>query len=190
MFMKKMLMYSILCVAAGGLLLLTTVPAHAQKKEAGARSAQGKAQMEKEMAEGEKAAGISQEQRDKLKALRAEFQKKQQALREQIKAKREAIRQELDSPKPNRAKAEALAKEMNQILGQLAMNRIDEVFKIRAILTYEQFQKLREFHEKNKEKFQEKMKERMKDGKGHQMGGGGSWHEQGGMPGVEGDDLK
>jgi Spy/CpxP family protein refolding chaperone len=174
--MKRTLVYTIMGMALGGLLLLPAVPANAQEKGFH-MGPPGDAQMEKQMAEGEKAAGISQEQREKMKALREEFRSKQKTLMDQVKAKREALRQELDSVSPNRAKAETLAKEINTLQGQTALNRIDEVFKVRTIMTPEQYQKLREFHEKNREKFQDKMKEKMGDRKEHGMGahGGDVW---------------
>jgi Spy/CpxP family protein refolding chaperone len=184
--MKRRLLNFIVCTLAGGLLFITAFPAHAEDRGGQMAPPAKDAQMEKDMAAGEKAAGISQEQREKMKALREEFQKKQKPLREQIKAKHEALRQELDSANPDRAKAETIAKEMNDLQGQAASNRIDEVFKLRTILTPEQFQKLREFHEKNKAKFQDQMKER----KGGRTGGHGSWHEKGGIPGGGGDDIK
>lgn len=184
--MKKTSVYLILCIAAGG-LLFASAPACAEEK-GGWASPEAKAKMEQAIAEGEKAAGISQEQRAKIKALREEFRSQQKALWDKIKAKREALRKELDSPSPDRGRAEAIAKDMNALQGQAAMNRIDEVFKVRAILTPEQYQKLRAFHEKNKDKFREKMKGRRKDGKGPRAGGSGPWHEKDGMPGGEGDE--
>jgi Spy/CpxP family protein refolding chaperone len=170
--MKRILVYTIMSMALGGLLLLPAISANAQEKGFH-MGPPGDAQMEKQMAEGEKAAGISQEQREKMKALREEFRSKQKTLMDQVKAKREALRKELDSPNPNRATTEALAKEMNALQGQAALNRIDEVFKVRTIMTPEQYQKLREFHEKNREKMKEKMGDRKKDGKGGH--GGGMW---------------
>jgi Spy/CpxP family protein refolding chaperone len=176
MYMRKKLINSILCAAAGGLLFFTAVPSHAEEKGFHMDSPSEKAQMEKQMAEGEKTAGLSQEQREKMKALREEFRAKQKKFWDQIKAKREDLRRELDSANPDRAKAEGIAKEMNALQGQAALNRIDEVFKIRTILTPEQFQKLQAFHEKNKDKFRERMKERMKDEKkGDRAGRHGQW---------------
>jgi Spy/CpxP family protein refolding chaperone len=142
-------------------------------------------EMEADMAKGEKAAGMTEDQRSRMKALREEFRGKQQALRDQMKVKKEALRQELDSNNPDRTKAESIAKELNALQGQASLNRIDEVFKIRTILTPEQFQKLKAFHEKNKGKFREKMKEKMKGKMGDRAGKYGGWRGKDGMTGEE-----
>lgn len=186
--MKRRMMYSCLGVLASVLFLLSAVPSGAeeQSKHMGPPPEEHMGpskghHMEAEMAEGEKAAGLSQEQRDKMKALREEFRGKQKASWEQIKARREDLRKELDSTNPDRGKAEALAKEINDLQGQAAISRIDEVFKLRSILTPEQFQKLRDFHQKNREKMKDKMKDKMGDRAGKRDG----WRGHGGMWGEE-----
>ncbi len=120
--------------------------------------------------EEEKALGLSQEQQTKMKALREASGAKQKALRDQVKAKRDALRQELDSATPDRAKAEATLKDINALQGEIGSNRVDEIFQVRAILTPEQFQKLHEFHEKNRAKFEERMKKDKMKGHPHSDG--------------------
>jgi len=184
--MKSRMLFSYLCVATGLVFLLAAAPAIAQEKGEHMGPPPNDQRMEAQMAEGEKAAGVTQEQHDKMKALREEFRAKQKVLMDQIKTKREALRKELDSPTPDRAKANTLAKEINDLQGQAATNRIDEVFKLRTILTPEQFQKLQEFHEKNMEKMKDKMKEKTGDRKEHGMGE----HGRGGMWGGDSKDMK
>lgn len=112
--------------------------------------------------------GLTADQRTKMKTLRDEMRAKQESLREQVKEKRGALRQELDSTNPDRNKANALVNEITSIETQLAQNHVDQVFKVREILTPEQFQRMREFHEKNKGKHKG-MGDRMK-GERHEHG--------------------
>jgi|GEM_PF-1428350 len=188
--MEKKMYYSSLGIAALLFSLLAAAPAGAQEQGEHMGPPAKNSKMESEMAAGEKAAGVTPEQRDKMKALREEFRGKQKVLMEQIKAKREALRQDLDSPAPDRAKVSALAKEINDLQGQAATNRIDQVFKVRAIITPEQYQKLREFHEKNRAKFQEKMKEQMKGKMNDHSGMHGPWHDKGDMSEHGTEDIK
>ena len=176
--------FALMGVLATMFCLMAATPAFAQdhEKHMGPGSDKNMKNMEASMAEGEKAAGLTQEQRDNLKALREEFKVKQQPLREQIRAKHEALRQELDSATPDRAKAEGIAKEIDALQSQATMSRIDEVFKVRGVLTPEQFKKLHEFHEKNMEKMKGKMKDKMGKGKG--------MHDKDAMEGNEHGDVK
>jgi Spy/CpxP family protein refolding chaperone len=112
----------------------------------------GKPPSDKEWKQEQESLGLSPEQRAQMKALREEFRGKQSGVRDQIKAKREAIRQELDGTNPDRARAEAIIKEISVLEQQMEMNRVDEILKIRSILTPEQFQKLHQLHEKKAEK--------------------------------------
>ncbi len=112
----------------------------------------GKPPSDKDWKQEQESLGLSPQERVQMKALREEYRGKQGALREQIQAKHEAIRKELDGVNPDRAKAEAIIKEMSVLEEQMAMNRVDEILKIRAILTPEQFQKLHQLHEKKAEK--------------------------------------
>ena len=150
-------------------VLLMSYPAMgfcADKKDATKTSHQGKGLWQEE----EKSLGLNPDQQAKMKALREGFRAKQQALREQIKAKYEALRLELDSNTPDRAKAESILKEINSLQAQMGGNRIDEIFQVRGILTPEQFQKLREFPDKNKAKREEKMKNGKAKGHFHPEG--------------------
>ncbi len=118
--------------------------------------------------EDEKKLGLSPEQQAQMKAVRESFRAKQQALRGQIKAKHEALRQELDSNTPDRTKAEAILKDINSLQAQIGSNRIEEIFQIRAILTPEQFKKLKEFREKRRTNMQEGMQKGKIKGRFHE----------------------
>lgn len=133
---------------------------------------------EKVMADTEKKAGLTPEQREKIKALREEFRKTQGELHAQLKAKREALRQELDAEKPSREKAEAVSDEMIKIQAQIEKSRLDHIFAIRAIMTPEQFSKIRAMMEE-KRKNREKGKSFNKDRKGHRGDGFRGEEEEG-----------
>ncbi|MBF0619173.1 MAG: Spy/CpxP family protein refolding chaperone [Candidatus Omnitrophica bacterium] len=135
-----------------------------------------KPKMEEHFKDMDKNLGLSPDQATKMKALREDFRAKVKPLREQLTAKREALRQEMDGASPDRAKVDALLKETNDLQGQVSTLRIDQMFKTRAILTPEQSQKLREFHEKHK-----------KEMKGR-FGKGGAKHGAEGGPGNEAEE--
>ena len=140
---------------AGAALVLLTAPSLAMEKEhgPGAGPMGGGDQMKQEKGrwqEEEKSLGLNEEQRAKMKTVREEAKAKGEALRNQLKAKHEALGQELDAQKPDRAKAEAIVKELGALEQQMGLDRVDMIFQIRAILTPEQYQKLQALHEKRR----------------------------------------
>ena len=104
----------------------------------------------------DKALGLSDEQRTQMKALRTETRGKMEALRADIKSKRQALGQEMESVNPDRAKVDALLKDVSALEVQIGQDRIDNIFKVKAILTPEQFKKLSEIREKRKAEMKEK----------------------------------
>lgn len=113
--------------------------------------------------EEEASLGLSEEQRAQMKAVREGSMAAMKVLRSELKAKHEAVRQALDADVPDRAKAEAIVKEISVLEEKMGLGRVDTVLKIRSILTPEQFQKLQAFREKKKAERQErrgKMKHR------------------------------
>lgn len=140
---------------AGAALVLLTAPSMAMEKEHGPGPGPkgGQEQMKHEQArwqEEENSLGLSEEQRAKMKTVREEAKAKGEALRSQLKVKHEALGQELDAQKPDRAKAEAIVKELGALEQQMGLDRVDMIFQIRAILTPEQYQKLQALHEKRR----------------------------------------
>ena len=158
---KRILMFSMLVLAC----LLTASPfAAAQPADTGAPSDEkgfmGKEKMEKEL-------GLSVEQREKMKALREEFSGKQRDLGDQVKAKRDALRAELDGEDPDRVKVTALVGDVSDLQKQMMINRMDNVFKVREILTPEQFKKLREARAKRMEERKEGRGDKKREGRKH-----------------------
>ncbi len=103
----------------------------------------------------EKELGLSPEQKTQMEAIRTEFEGKQKAARTELKTKKDALKNLLDSEKPDRAKVDTLAAEINTLEGATMRTHIDHLFKVRAILTPEQFKKLEEFHKKHREEHKE-----------------------------------
>lgn len=94
---------------------------------------------------------LAPEQKAGMDKLRTEFESRQKSLREELKAKREALRVILDGNSPGRAAADALGVEINTLQGAMMQNHIDHIFKIRALLTPEQYTRLEEFRKKHRE---------------------------------------
>ncbi|MBF0569238.1 MAG: Spy/CpxP family protein refolding chaperone [Candidatus Omnitrophica bacterium] len=108
--------------------------------------------VEKGQEEIENKLGLSQEQREKIKAIRKDFRAKQEPLAAQIKEKREALRLELDGDKPDRKKVEALVAEVTKLQGQTMLNHADMVLTLRPVFTPEQYQKLKEIQKERRAK--------------------------------------
>ncbi len=143
--------------AAAVLLLFAAGTSRAMDKEpepSGVMQGPGHPRGEERWKNEAKELGLTPEQSARMKALHDENRSSQEGLRAQLKAKDAALRQELDAAKPDRAKAESLVKEISVLEEKIGLARVDQALKAREILTPEQAKKLREWHEKNKEKFQ------------------------------------
>jgi Spy/CpxP family protein refolding chaperone len=150
-------------MAAGAAVLLLATPSIAMDKDMGAPMGHGAMgpghgpKNEKAFwKEEEKSLGLTEEQRAKMKVIREEMKAQQESSRSEMKAKHEALRQELDAEKPNRGKAEALVKEIGALEQKMGLGRVSMIFKIREILTPEQYKKLQAFHEKKKAEMKER----------------------------------
>ena len=154
--MKKVNYVHVLMAAGAALCLFAAPSMAADNAPAGAGGGEhGMKHQKGDMQEMDKSLGLNDEQRAKMKTIREEAKTAQEALRTQLKAKNDAIRQELDGATPDRAKAEAMVKEVSALEQQLGLARIDTVFKIRAVLTPEQYQKLQAMHEKKRAEMKE-----------------------------------
>ncbi len=96
------------------------------------------------------AIGLTEEQRTQMKALRDEGRTKTELLRAEVKTKKVALKEEMNAVNPDRAKAVAIVKDIVALEEQLSLLYIDDVFKVRNILTAEQYQKMREMRGKKK----------------------------------------
>jgi Spy/CpxP family protein refolding chaperone len=160
-------------MAAGAALLLFSTPSMAMEKEHGMGAGPGSMGEERgpehgkpDFKEAEASLGLTEDQRAKMKTIREESKSQQESLRTELKAKHESLRQELDSANADRGKAEGLVKDISALELKMGLNRVDMIFKIKAVLTPEQYQKLQAFHEKKRAEFKErrgkKMAEKMK----------------------------
>ena len=118
----------------------------AQTPAAGSKAQEIVAQRE----EIEKSIGLSQEQKDKMKAFREEFNAKQGPLQEQLRNKRNDLGSMLEGDSPDRAKIEAVINEINSLQGQIMLNNADLVLKTRGLMTPEQVQKVKMIREERR----------------------------------------
>ncbi len=165
--MKGKKVFQVTGVAAV-MVLLAAGASMAMDKEQGPQGPmQGQAQArgEEHWKNEAKELGLTPEQSAKMKALREENRSAMEGVRAQLKAKDAALRQELDAAKPDRAKAESIVKEISALEEKVGLARVDQALKVREILTPEQAKKLREWHEKNKEKFQHHREKGARQGK-------------------------
>lgn len=100
--------------------------------------------------------GLAPEQKMALDKDRAEFSAKLKDLREKIKAARTNLKAELDKPVADAAKANSLATEVKNLVGQQIQYRVDKVMAMKQILTPEQFSKMKSSMEKHKKEFKGK----------------------------------
>jgi len=91
--------------------------------------------------------GLSQEQKDKLKARREADKEQDKALREQLRTKMKTLHDEIAKPETDRAAVDQEVAEINEIKGQLFSRRIDGLFRMKEVLTPEQFTKLQCKHD-------------------------------------------
>jgi Spy/CpxP family protein refolding chaperone len=98
--------------------------------------------------------GLTDEQKAKLETQRAENKTKKRELRRSLKDKRSELRQELDKPDSDKAKIDSIVADMKELEGDLIELRVQKVLQMKAILSHEQFEKLRSFnhHEKGRGK--------------------------------------
>jgi Spy/CpxP family protein refolding chaperone len=108
----------------------------------------------------EKELALSPEQKDKLKALREDLRAKQVAITNDLRAAKGSLQKELESPTPDRKRADSLVADINKLQSQMLSLRVEQVFSMRAILTPEQYQTLL----KAREKRRQDMKTRVQQG--------------------------
>ncbi len=116
----------------------------------GKSSGWNKDKMEKQL----KDLNLTEDQEKKLKESKESFREQASTLRAQLKEKRQALHGALSKAGVTRQEIEPLVAEMKALQSRMMDQRIEGIFKIKEILTPEQFEKL-----------QAKKAERMKSGK-------------------------
>lgn len=162
--MKKIDMRIIGAFLAASLLLVT--PAYAGGDKPGCKPGEkGAGMMEKMTAD----LGLTQAQKDQMKALREGQKEKAKELKDKSHGVKEAMRSELNKPDTDMAKVNGYVGELADLYKQRTQQRVDGILAMKKVLTPEQFQELNE-----------KMKQKME-----------SWKKKGGMrKGGHGGDEK
>lgn len=124
--------------------------------------------------------GLDDAQKKKVEAIFEDRRDDAQSFHEQIKAKRDQVKQLWLAKTPNRQAIIAAEAEVAALHGQLAAERVDTIFAVKAVLTPEQFTKFIELEGKHGKGF------RGKHGKHGRGDGQGRW---GGERGPRGDDA-
>jgi periplasmic protein CpxP/Spy len=106
--------------------------------------------------------GLTPEQKDKLKALREDARAKQAGLADDLRNAKSALQKELDSPSPDRKRADNLVASVNKLQSQILAARVDQVFAMRAILTPEQYQKLVQIREERRKEMKARLQKNQK----------------------------
>ena len=99
------------------------------------QAAEARTAVESPGAGADDALDLTPEQKVAIKAVRDAFKASQQLVREDLSRKNEALWAEMDADNPDRVKADALAAEIKLLQGRFVENRVDMVFKLRAIYT-------------------------------------------------------
>jgi Spy/CpxP family protein refolding chaperone len=96
--------------------------------------------------------GLTEEQKQALKAHKEGYRDETKSLKEQIKEKRKAYRQALESPDVDENAIIAANNEIKVLENKLDDIRLSGVLELRKILTPEQIQTFNELEKKRKEK--------------------------------------
>ncbi|HEC79531.1 MAG TPA: periplasmic heavy metal sensor [candidate division WOR-3 bacterium] len=86
---------------------------------------------------------LTASQRDEIEAARLEAQKKIIPLKAEIELKRLDLEKEMRADTPNRSKIMKLTEEINKIELKIKQTKLDEMLKIRSVLTPEQREELK-----------------------------------------------
>jgi Spy/CpxP family protein refolding chaperone len=103
--------------------------------------------------------GLTQEQKDQLKAAREEEGAKVKPLREQVRVKREELRKVFEGAAIDKAQAYALSDAITSLEDELMHLRVDNIISLKQILTPDQFKKMQEKIKKRHAEMGRKMKE-------------------------------
>jgi len=90
--------------------------------------------------------GLSEEQKQALKAHKESHHSQMKALGKQIKEKHKAFRQALENPNVDDSAITAANNEIKALKNSMADHRLNGILEVRKILTPEQFQKFNKEH--------------------------------------------
>lgn len=116
--------------------------------------------LDKIHAEIDQALSLSAEQKAKMESIRQESFAQHKTIKDELRSRHGALRKILDSDAPDRAKAQAAADAISQTQAAMLRQHIDFIFKIREILTPEQYKKLGALRQKHEAERQQRRKDR------------------------------
>lgn len=99
---------------------------------------------------------LTQEQREKLRALHEDERRQAKELRRRLRETMQGIHQELEKYQSDQNRINSLISEMKTTGGQLFELRINSFIKMKQILTPEQYEKFKEELKKRKELMKER----------------------------------
>jgi Spy/CpxP family protein refolding chaperone len=105
---------------------------------------------------------LAPDQEEKIQAMRESSKRELFALRNDLLTTVWDIHDEFSKDTPDKAKINSLTDKMADIEKKLIKTRTGQMFKVKEILTAEQFKKFISLLEKHKDRIQKKMLERMK----------------------------
>ncbi len=93
---------------------------------------------------------LTEEQQKMMKQNRAEQRQETEALMQSVKEERAKLQQALQDPSVTKDKVEPIVAKVKSLQGEIVDNRVNGIFKVKEILTPEQFAKFNEMIEKHK----------------------------------------
>ncbi|NLE64836.1 MAG: periplasmic heavy metal sensor [Elusimicrobia bacterium] len=100
---------------------------------------------------------LTDEQKETIRTVRQEFKEQNRAAVDKLKEQQDALRAEMEQETPSLANAQAIVAEINRLQGQVMSNRIEHLFKVREVLTPEQYGQLKEIRERRRERKGDRM---------------------------------
>jgi Spy/CpxP family protein refolding chaperone len=86
----------------------------------------------------------------RLKVIGDEFLGRERSINTALRAKKANLKKELEKDDPSRAEADRLSGEIKALQSEQLDNRVENVFRVREILTPEQYRQFKELREKRK----------------------------------------
>ena len=109
---------------------------------------------------------LTEEQQQKMKQNRADQRQQTEDLFKSVKEERARLQQALQDPSVTKNKVEPIVAKIKSLEGEIVDNRVSGIFKVKEILTPEQYAKFNEIMEKHKETQQGRKEGRGKEARG------------------------
>jgi len=109
--------------------------------------------------------GLSEEQRNQLKAQKESHRDEMKGTREQLQTKHQEFQAEIQKADFDAGKLKAINNDIKSLHNKIADYRLESILKVREILTPEQFAKFMQMKEEHKGEWKGKFKDKMKEKK-------------------------